>query len=104
MTATITAPATDSTTPSEEATPSIFKDGYPKVVPASQMPAQMIDMADGNGKVIMIAPGVYTQKVPGVTPVEAATTGSTWGYCAAVKKWEKTLSANGYQPSGNSCW
>ena len=108
-TVTVTATVTTTASPSQPAandaaTPAFFKDGYPKVVPASQMPSQMIGMADGNARVILIAPGVYGQKVPGVTPVEAATTGTTWGYCSAVKKWEDTLKANGYQTSGNSCW
>lgn len=108
-TVTVTSTVTTTASPNQpaatgEATPAFFKDGYPKVVPASQMPSQMIDMADGNAQVILIAPGVYGQKVPGVTPVEAATTGTTWGYCSAVKKWENTLKTNGYQLSGNSCW
>jgi len=55
-------------------------------------------------KVVAVALGVFTQYVDGVTAIEAATTGTPLGYCAAVSQFQKHLSAAGYPRTGNSCW
>jgi hypothetical protein len=74
-------------------------EGYPRVVPSSDVPDQMQDYVDGD-QMIAVAPGVWTQFVPGVTPEEAAYTGSFIGYCAAVAKAERELQST----QGSTCW
>jgi hypothetical protein len=73
--------------------------GYPKVIPRSEVPSIMRSYADFD-TVVAVAPGVYTQDVPGVKPLEAAHTGAYFGYCAAVEKAIKKLEAD----TGYTCW
>ena len=90
----------DATSASPSASPSSaypFK-GYPKVVPASDVPDQMQNYVDGS-KMIAVAPGVWTQYVFGVSAKEAASDGAFIGYCAAVAKARELHSHN-----GSTCW
>ena len=103
VTATATVTATSTATPSPLATPALFAKGYPKVVAAADVPDPMHSWIKGT-QAVAVAPGVYTQYVDGVTALEAATTGSPFGFCAAVTKFQTHLQALGYDEMGSTCW
>ena len=107
VTATVTAtPAADPAEASEEpADPyaDLFDKGYPKVVDISDVPDYMRSTIEGE-KAVAIAPGVWTDYVEGIDPVDLAVDGSPFGMCAAVSKWERTLVGAGFDTQGNTCW
>ena len=84
----------------------LFAKGYPKVIKKSKVPTPINAAFESTpvNTVVMVAPGVYTDDVPGVTPEEAAIDGAMSGNCAAVKKFNRKLEAAGYVPSGFTCW
>jgi hypothetical protein len=49
---------------------------------------------------VAVAPGVWTQRIPGVNLMESASHGAFIGYCAAVEKAIEKLSND----SGYTCW
>jgi hypothetical protein len=73
--------------------------GYPRVVKLSKVPDNMRWAFDGN-EAVAVAPGVWTEYPPGVTPMEAAMDGGFYGYCASVAKAEREFG----ESRGGMCW
>ena len=99
------APTTPVETTTEELSTALYDyaKGYPKKVPISAVPENMVDYsgaADGLKVAVAIAPGVWVRREAGTTIQENADYGSPFGWCASVKKLERE------QPreSGSTCW
>lgn len=74
-------------------------EGYPRVVAKSTMPTFIRGQLHGD-PVVAVAPGVWTEKVRGVSALAAAQTGAYTGFCAAVEKAIKKLD----HETGYSCY
>lgn len=90
--------------------PDVFPKGYPKVVKLQTLPDQVayymleVEKLPGSTKVIAVAPGVWTERIPGLELRQNAAEGSYMGYCAAIKAQNRRLEAVGRQASGYTCY
>jgi hypothetical protein len=90
--------------PPDSGTVSRYAAGYPRVVPISEVPDEMVDYsgaADGADSAIAVAPGVWVKDAPGTTVLEDAESGSLFGWCASVEAFQ---SDHPDHLSGATCW
>ena len=87
------------TPPAVEAEQDYPYEGYPRLVSTSEVPSQMRSYIDGE-KAVAVAPGVWTQHVPGIPLEDLAYDGAYIGYCASVDRAVARLGND----NGSTCW
>lgn len=102
-TATLTETPTETTSESSEEAFSL-PEGYPKVVPISELPENMqwAFESTGTGEAVAVAPGVWAELAPGATAQDAVNAGVFSGYCSSKEALEREY-LDGQSTSG-SCW
>lgn len=93
-----TADEFDLPTPEPSVTPYPFE-GYPRLVPLSEVPENMrwsFDSADA----VAVAPGVWAENAPGASVMDSALHGGWNGYCASIEVAERALN----RQAGGMCW
>lgn len=95
--------ATVEATPEPEPEPTqAFPEGYPKVVPVSEIPEPIDSAFEGADEAVAVAEGVWADLAPGTTPEESGASMVYSGYCASITKFEADYL--GGEPSAGRCW
>lgn len=82
----------------------LLPEGYPQIVPLSEVPENMQWSLEGAGaaEAVAVAPGVWAELAPGATAEDAVNAKVFNGYCASKKALEQEY-LNGEATAGN-CW
>ena len=80
-----------------------FPDGFPVIVPVSELPDQVRNWYEMSSitQAVALAPGVWTELPPGADIEAAVTAGIADGFCASVEAYERDYA--GKQLAG-TCW
>ncbi|WP_149029428.1 hypothetical protein [Corynebacterium halotolerans] len=79
-------------------------EGYPQIVPISELPENMqwAFEGTGTGEAVAVAPGVWAELAPGATAEDAVNAGVFNGHCSSKEAFEREY-LNGESTAG-TCW
>ena len=82
----------------------VLPDGYPQVVPITDLPEHMQWAFEktGTGQAVAVAPGVWAELAPGATAEDAVRAGAFSGFCSSLEAFERDY-LNGESAPG-MCW
>lgn len=82
--------------------PLALPEGYPQIVPISEIPQNMQWEFDGTEEAVAVAPGVWAELAPGTTVEDVVNARVFHGHCSSKKAFEREY-LNG-EPTAGNCW
>ncbi|RZS68693.1 hypothetical protein EV187_1127 [Agromyces ramosus] len=98
------APADDNSVTPQPAVPAgRFPEGYPYIVPVSELPDQVRNWYEMSSltQAVALAPGVWTELPPGADIQSAISAGVADGFCASIEAYERDYAK---RDLAGTCW